>query len=333
MSRISIMVVLVLVSNVLLARKLLPEIERAMSSGAEAKICLKISDDMGFPIADASVCVVFDMTPRPTSVYGKTDTNGVCVIQGKTNGNSISFLVGKNGYYGGEQKISYVPMGAERAVKDGKWQPYGEELTLVLKPIKNPIKLKSVPVKEFLFTSSVCEWVGYDIEKNDFIKPNGSGEIADFEVYLDWDKIYSINDSKQIGFKIRFIEEGAGFYVQPLDQMSKLPTPYFAETNRVFVKEAQFYGRYNGKRLKQRFDESQCWIIRSRCKFDDNGKLKVAHYSVVRFLGVSASPELKVGFCFLGAFNPMPNDTNLEDIEAVETSRQFIRYCEPKKSK
>lgn len=333
MSRMFVMIVLVLVSNVLLARMLSSEIKQAMRSGAEAKICLKVLDDMGFSVSNASVCAVFDMIPVPYPVYGKTDTNGLCVISGKTNGNSIRFLVGKNGYYGSEQKISYVPMGAERAVKGGKWQPYGEELMLVLRPIKNPIKLKSVPVKEYLLTTAVCEWVGYDIEKNDFVKPNGSGEVADFEVYLDWDKIYSINDSRQIGFKIRFIEEGAGFYEQPLDRMSKLPTPYFAEGNRVFAKEAQFYGRYNGKRLKQRFNESKCWIIRSRCKIDDNGKLKAAHYSVARFLGVSASPDLKVGFCFLGAFNPTPNDTNLEDIQAVERSRQFIRYCEPKKSK
>ena len=327
------MVTLQLFANAAQAIRKSSEYRNARRNGAMAEIHLRVVDDMGEFVTNASIRAVMHLSASEYSMFGTTDTNGVYVAKGKTDGNYIEFFVGKDGYYGSKAKVVYASMTEPHKVKDGKWQPYGEELTLVLKPIKNPIKLKSVPVKEFLFTSSVCEWVGYDIEKNDFIKPNGSGEIADFEVYLDWDKIYSINDSKQIGFKIRFIEEGAGFYVQPLDQMSKLPTPYFAETNRVFEKEAQFYGRYNGKRLKQRFDESQCWIIRSRCKFDDNGKLKVAHYSVVRFLGVSASPELKVGFCFLGAFNPMPNDTNLEDIEAVETSRQFIRYCEPKKSK
>lgn len=327
------MVTLQLFANAAQAIRKSSEYRNARRNGAMAEIHLRVVDDMGAFVTNASIRAVMHLSASEYSMFGTTDTNGVYVAKGKTDGNYIEFFVGKDGYYGSKAKVVYASMTEPHKVKDGKWQPYGEELTLVLKPIKNPIKLKSVPVKEFLFTSSVCEWVGYDIEKNDFIKPNGSGEIADFEVYLDWDKIYSINDSKQIGFKIRFIEEGAGFYVQPLDQMSKLPTPYFAETNRVFVKEAQFYGRYNGKRLKQRFDESQCWIIRSRCKFDDNGKLKVAHYSVVRFLGVSASPELKVGFCFLGAFNPMPNDTNLEDIEAVEKSRQFIRYCEPKKSK
>ena len=327
------MVTLQLFANAAQAIRKSSEYRNARRNGAMAEIHLRVVDDMGEFVTNASIRAVMHLSASEYSMFGTTDTNGVYVAKGKTDGNYIEFFVGKDGYYGSKAKVVYASMTEPHEVKDGKWQPYGEELTLVLKPIKNPIKLKSIPVKEFLLTSAVCEWVGYDIEKNDFIKPNGSGEIADFEVYLDWDKIYSINDSKQIGFKIRFIEEGAGFYVQPLDQMSKLPTPYFAETNRVFMKKAQFYGRHNGKRLKQRFDESQCWIIRSRCKFDDNGKLKVAHYSVVRFLGVSASPELKVGFCFLGAFNPMPNDTNLEDIEAVEKSRQFIRYCEPKKSK
>ena len=59
--------------------------------------------------------------PRPHSVYGKTDSNGICVAEGKTNGNKIRFLVGKEGYYGSQKELSYVPMNEEHDVKDGKW--------------------------------------------------------------------------------------------------------------------------------------------------------------------------------------------------------------------
>ena len=76
---------------VVLARKLAPEVEHAMAYGAEAKICLKVCDDVGQPVTNASVAVVFDMLPRPHSVYGKTDSNGICVAEGKTNGNKIRF--------------------------------------------------------------------------------------------------------------------------------------------------------------------------------------------------------------------------------------------------
>ena len=115
------------------ARKLAPEVEHAMAYGAEARICMKICDDIGAPVSNASVCAVFDMLPKPHSVYGKTDTNGVCVVKGRTNGNKVVFLVGKDGYYGSRKEISYVLMGAEHDVRDGKWQPYGEKRTLIVK--------------------------------------------------------------------------------------------------------------------------------------------------------------------------------------------------------
>ena len=120
---------LLLLPCVLFARRLKPEIEHAMAYGAKAKICLKVCDDTGAPVTNASVCAVFDMLPRPHSVYGKTDTNGVCVVKGKTNGNKVRFLVGKEGYYGSQKEISYVPMYAEHDIKDGKWQP-GHSLSM-----------------------------------------------------------------------------------------------------------------------------------------------------------------------------------------------------------
>ena len=312
-----------------LARKLAPEVEHAMAYGAEAKICLKVSDDTGAPVSNASVCVNFDMLPTPHSVYGKTDTNGVCIAKGKTNGNRVRFLVGKDGYYGSHKEISYVPMWKEHDVKDGKWQPYGEGMTILLKPIKNPLKLCSVPVKDYKFTDATCKWIGYDIEKNDFVKPYGTGVVSDFEVYLDWDRVYSIMDCKQAGYKIRFSESWSGYCSMQIDAESEFPTPYNAVTNATFLQEAEFYDRYEGKRVRNTFDKSKCWIIRSRCRIDEHGRLIAANYSVVRLLGMSGSRELKAGFGFVGAFNPTPNDTNLEDVETAKRSRHFIRQCEP----
>ena len=311
------------------ASRLKQEVERAMAYGAEAKICLKVCDDAGSPVANASVRAEFDMLPTPYSAYGKTDTNGVCVVKGKTNGNKVVFSVGKEGYYGSRKEMSYVPMGAEHDVKDGKWQPYGEEMSILLKPIKKPIKLCSVPVKGHKFIDAICEWVGYDLEKNDFVKPYGTGVVPDFEVYLDWDRVYYIADCKRAGYKIRFSEPWSGYYPIQIEPESDFPTPYNADANATFLQNAEFYDRYGGKRLRNTFDKSKCWVIRSRCKIDERGRLIAANYSVVRFLGMSGSRELKAGFCFVGAFNPTPNDTNLEDEEIAKQSRHFIRHCEP----
>ena len=119
------------------------EVIEAMGKGAEAKIVLKVCDDAGAPVSNASVRVEFDLLPDPHSFYGKTDSKGIVVVRGKTNGNKISFFVGKDGYYGTRSERSFVPMGAERDVKAGKWQPYPFEDSVVLKLIRTPIPLVS----------------------------------------------------------------------------------------------------------------------------------------------------------------------------------------------
>ena len=167
------------------ARKLAPEVEHAMAYGAEAKICLKICDDMGLPVSNASVRTYFDMLPVPHSVYGKTDTNGICVVKGKTNGNKVEFLVGKDGYYGSRKETSYIPMGKEHAVKDGKWQPYGAEERVELRKIRKPRKL--VDCRTFFSLPSTNAWVGFDMEKKSFVKPFGEGDVSDFDIYAEWD--------------------------------------------------------------------------------------------------------------------------------------------------
>ena len=63
------------------AHKLAPEVEYAMENGADAKISLKVCDDEGLPVSNASVSVEFDMIPDPHTVYGKTDSNGIVVVR------------------------------------------------------------------------------------------------------------------------------------------------------------------------------------------------------------------------------------------------------------
>ena len=306
------------------AHKLAPEIEYAMAHGAEAEICLKVCDDEGAPVSNASVRVEFDLLPDPYSVYGKTDSNGVVVVRGKTNGNKVSFFVGKDGYYGSHKEISYVARGKECNVENGKWQTKEDETKIYMRPIKNPLKMSSASVRNYKFTREIAKWIGYDLEVNDFIKPYGQGSVADFEVYLDWDKVYSLA-SKQMGFKIKFAEQYSGYYVVPKDGISEFGTPYSAVAKAPFMQEASFYSRKEGKRQRNTFDESKCWVVRSRCKVDENGRLVSANYSVIRYLGMSGSRDLMAGFTFCGAFNPTPNDTNLEDAEIARKSRLYYK--------
>lgn len=320
---------------IVFARKLAPEVERAMAYGAEAKICLKVHDDMGCPVTNASVSVYFDMLPNPHSVYARTDTDGMCVVKGKTNGNKVRFLVGKEGYYGSKKELSYVPMYAEHDVKNGKWQPYGAVESIELRKIRNPAHLSVAFEREFNNTKEINSWIGFDFEKKDFVRPHGNGEIADLEVFFDWDG-RTFADYRGMAMKIRFAEKFSGYYQSAVNAVSEFKGPYSALPGATYQQDADFYERviidpnaYGRRYDRKFFDESRCWIVRSRCKVDAEGNLVSAHYSVINNIEFGYDKGGVACICVTGAFNPTPNDTNLEDVETAERSRHFIRHCKP----
>ena len=59
------------------------------------------------------------------------------------------------------------------------------------------------------------------------------------------------------------------------------------------------------------FDSSKVLVVRSRCKLNDDGTLKSAHYFQLNYIDFSAH-EKGAALKFLSTYNPTPNDTNLE---------------------
>ena len=316
---------------VVLARKLAPEVEHAMAYGAEAKICLKVCDDTGAPVSNASVCAGFDMLPRPHSAYGKTDTNGVCVVKGKTNGNKVVFLVGKDGYYGSRKEISYVPMATEHDVRDGKWQPYGAVESIELRKMHNPQKL--VTCGAFFSIPSTNSWIGFDMEKKSFVKPFGAGDVSDIEIYAEWDGLPPWESCYCQGdLLLRGVFCG-GYYVGNVSD-SDFPYPYAAERHSEYQEDKVHIVNRNGTppnlsatRIPFRLNSSL--VIRTRCLLDENGNLKSANYGRINDFRISPDSRGLATLSISYTFNPTPNDTNLEDIDTAERSRHFIRQCEP----
>jgi len=338
-AKIACVLLLLALPCIVFARKLAPEVEHAMAYGAEAMICLKVCDDTGAPVSNASVRTYFDMLPVPHSVYGTTDTNGVCVVKGKTNGNKIEFLVGKEGYYGSNKEIILIKMGEEHDVKDGKWQPYGAMETIELRKIRNPIHLAVAHTREFNNTKVINAWVGFDLEKRDFVLPNGKGENVDFEVCFDWDGKWFPNYTG-MGKRIRFADKFSGYYQCVGNADSEFKGPYSALPDAEYRQDADFYERviidpnaYGRRYERKSFDKNICWVVRSRCKVDAEGNLVSAHYSVINNIAFGCDKGGVACICVTGAFNPTPNDTNLEDVETAKRSRFFIRQCEPPKQR
>ena len=293
-----------------------PSYREARRKGAEAKMELRIVNDDGIPVPDANVSVFMGMNFRPKGYFitGRTDTNGVFVVKGKTCGDEIEMNIEKVGFYRTSKTFRFAAMGYEHEVREGRWQPYGEMENIVLRDIRNPAKMPHENFWKFKYTSAINSWVGYDIKENDFVAPNGNGKVADFEVYIDWNGEW-LPTYTGMAVRIRFTEPFGGYYAYPINDNSEFRGPYSAVPNLINKTEAEFYECVfdNGERREQKhFDPGQCWIVRSRCKVSPEGKLIEANYSVIYDIVFTCKNGGYGGFCITGNFNPTPNDTNLE---------------------
>ena len=284
----------------------------ALTKGASARVRLCVQDECGVPITNASIRATLANRESDYSMYGITDTNGVYVVSGNTTGDYLQFLVSKAEYYDSWVKLSYIEMGKEHEVVNGKWQPFDASHIIVLRRVQNPTAL-DIGNGNFVLTKQLNCWLGFDIQKHDFVHPHGAGEVVDFEVRIDWDgKWYP--DYTGMGISLRFATPYSGYYELPVNPVSKFKGPYAADAERPFRQAATFDEKVvsQTKRVQHTFDENKCWVVRSRCKIDETGKLVSANYSVVHKFRFCFEPDGRGGFRVTGAFNPTPNDTNLE---------------------
>lgn len=310
-----LIVIITLVNSVHAERKEV-EFESALVKGAVAEIALCVVDDERNAVPQALVKVAFADRYSEYSIEGWTDTNGQYIVKGKTTGAYIDISINKDGYYPSQVKCSYIRMGAEHEVKDGKWQPYGEELQITLRKKESPAALVFEDFWVFKPTKAINQWVGFDICKNDFVKPNGSGEVADFEVFFDWDGNV-LSNYTGMSVELRFADEHSGYYIVSTCRESSFRGPYRADAGREYdQKRAVFFEKVDerGGRTRKNFNDDECWVVRTRCKIDEYGKLISCHYAAIRSVAYSCRKKGEASFCLSYVFNPTPNDTNLEPL-------------------
>ena len=293
------------------------EFERAMKKGAQARLEIRVVDDEGAPVSNATVKVLFNMlTPGGGEIVTvTTDTNGVAVAEGKTN-DAIRYRVEKEGYYKSEEGMDMYNMSHRCEVKGGRWQPWGMQKEIVLRPVRNPAAIR-MPVNNWRYVKDMYKWIGFDLQKYDFLPPHGKGEFADLELRIDW------NGKRFKGYEgidehIRFPNKYSGAYYVDRSMQSDFKDVYVADSNAVYQTEFDFYEHpvYDKKGMTTRRDtkelgSSRALVVRSRCKTDDEGNLVSANYFLLSDLQFGGSDK---GACLIyqGVYNPTPNDTNLE---------------------
>lgn len=305
----------VIVQLSLFAEKNDNEFQRAIRYGAAAQLFIRIVDDAKKPLSDVMVDARFDSAfkSRGEIISVLTDTNGIAVVSGKT-GKAVTIRASKSGYYGATDKVCFISIG--QGVENGKWKPWNKEITLILRPIKNPVANK-VSVNDWLFIKAPSVWLGLDIEKYDFVKPYGEGEVSDLEIKYELQGQY-LQNYEGMDVYIRFPWDYAGAYYQNRCMISDFKDAYQALTNAVYIKEFHYFdhilrdeqGRVVGHD-KQTFDNSKAMIIQRRCVVNEEGGLKEARYGQITHFRFGCDKN-RCCLMFQPIFNPTPNDTNLE---------------------
>lgn len=297
-------------------------------TGAEAKVTFRIVDEEQRPVSNAVAHVWFcsnDFHQNDADWEEVSGAAGLITVTHKTNYKLVC-RISKDGYYESKDTIVFPKREGEKLnVVDGKWQPYGEMRTVVLKRMRKPQDMLGPawpPQRKIKFYDI---WLGFDLEKGDFVPPVGNGCESDMfvrfhlagEMPYDW----------SIRMDVTFTNYPyAGAYRLKMDDWSDMKSVYQADTNANYVSELTFrYAREKGNRrpIVEKLEKDEYLVFRTRTKVDREGKLQSARYGKLygpwNFEDAGGSQIYKV---FL---NAKDNDVNLEDMWTIETAKKYRR--------
>lgn len=300
------------------------DVWRALEHGADVDVMFRVVDDDGFPVVGASCSgwlFLEGVTNQGSGYSGVTDTNGCFRVHGRC-GEWYSFVVRREGWYETKLTVRNPKDTIETAVVDGKWQPYGETKTVVLKKILNPVSMGKVG-RCSIVIPVFDKWIGFDFEKRQWVPPYGNGEFSDVMLRFGRD-VQDRQTNYRVAMEVSFSHlPHAGCYEMKSDGFSERKTVYHADSNACY-RSTLSYSQIRcpeTKRQENWLGKDSYLVFRTRTVTDAKGHLQSAHYGVIRGPWSSFNSMLSAGFLF----NPTPNDTNLEDEETSRLSRLHYR--------
>ncbi len=311
------------------------ELCRARANGALAKECLYIVDQNGVAVSGANLwggLQTGDGYNDFIPIRGISNTNGEYVIEGKCT-NRIRCDITLDGYYASVFELA--DYGHTHSNGNGRWLPYGSKRVIVLNKILDPMPLCCHNSRISFKIPVYNEWVGFDCERFDFVRPHGQGQEKDMMLRFTLDN--TSRDDYHMTMEVSFTNNPyAGIYELARNKSSELESVYHADTNAFYQQSIVYrFDRFPGKvpRYTQQLTSQNYLVFRTRTRVDADGRLVSAHYGKIygdwNFVGPGG---MSMELC---AFNPTPNDTNLEDSYTAERSlkRQQSKNAPPYKKK
>lgn len=145
---------------------------------ANGTIHVTVIDESGNPMPGIQVKGYFPSEftdERTLNVFQKTDTQGNAIIKGRIESNELSVTAKKSDYYWAKKHFEY-PYKLKYKGREKIYLPYTDSATLILRPMKDPVPLYQGNNENAVIPNNNG---GYDLLKNDWVKPYGKGEVAD----------------------------------------------------------------------------------------------------------------------------------------------------------
>ena len=277
--------------------------------GALTDVRIKVVDDMGAAVPDATISVTFYTTPEKVDVKrGKTDADGCFSAKGKCIGEAHVWIR-KDGYYETKTDPAFRVLPDKDAERLRKWSDGTVETTATLKKKRNPVATAFHSV-DYATIPATNEVVCLDLETFKWCPPFGDGKHDDLHLFYEsWR-----NPTNWFSYfrKLTISAPNCvdGFYRRKVDSASKFRYDYFASTNATYVKEF----KHVVDRRSGNFDEishpadDEYFIFRVRTATNEVGEVVHANYG-----RIGEKSGHMFGLRMKTWFNAKPNDTNLED--------------------
>ena len=294
--------------------------ERAETWGAKVSVDVSVIDEDGGAVSNAEVEVYFGLSIREgATIRGKTDDKGMFAARGKTTG-EIYINAKQKGFYDTSKKVD-IAADEDRKVSWGKWMPATIHVDAMLRRIGKPVKLLTSDFSKDYFIKEAGMTLGFDLLKQDWVKPWGQGEVVDFEVTYELDRTQGL-DYAEAKLKIGFVRPFDGAYTCKLNKESTLQTVHQADTNGTYQSRLLYWKKRDQNRKFSRhiLSEDDILVLRTRSRVDENGNFAGAQYSmIVGGLEFGGSKNAFGLIRFRALVNPTFNDPNLEEMNGYNT--------------
>ncbi len=298
------------------------ERDKLMEKGAVAKMNFRVVDTDGSVVRNAKVGVSYTAWDK-WEIEGLTGANGLLCAEGKSHG-EVAYGVEKDGYYKTFNAMNFVPQNA--TVKGGKWQPWDQTMTVVLKKIKKPVPMYVADLEGRGLEIPACDVpLGLDLEKVDWVAPYGKGLHGDIIVTFSEHFNNTLNGRMSITlvFGTNLLD---GVQSAKVDTFSVLPSVYEAPTND-YKRSLYFEEERTRSKILSAIEpkEDEYFIFRVRSETDEHGNLLKAHYGKLYGpihygkMGNNTNLEMK------SYFNPEEGSRNLECDTTKNLHGQAIR--------